>query len=90
MPGSHYVIDVFNGTLPVAQSKTTFGVFDLAQTTGSEIYMEFTYTPKLGTFGALLDTLILRHVFRLMLSRVPKGLARKAEQIEGESSAMPI
>lgn len=75
--GRNYTIDIFAGTLPLRDIRTTMGVEPVGQ--GSQITMRMAYQPKLGVFGRIIDPVVLRPMMRRMMHKVVRGLARKAE-----------
>lgn len=77
-PGESYTIDIYQGTLPINNALTKIGVLP-ASNGGSLAYMEFSYTPKFGFFGKILNVLMLKHVMKITLQKVVNGLAEKAE-----------
>lgn len=80
-PGQSYTIDIYQGTLPVNNAITKIGVLP-ASNGGSLAYMEFSYTPKFGFFGLILNQLMLKHVMKFTLQKVVNGLAEKAERAD--------
>lgn len=80
-PGQSYTIDIYQGTLPINNAKTKIGVLP-ASNGGSLAYMEFSYTPKFGIFGKILNQLMLKHVMKITLQKVVNGLADKAERAD--------
>ena len=83
-PGQSYTIDIYDGALPVKNAVTTLGVKPLGAHR-SVAYMTFTYTPKFGPLGQLMNLVMLKPMMTGMLKKVVKGLADKTEdQTEGD------
>lgn len=76
--GEYYTVDIYNGTLPVQNSKTKLGVMPQA-TGGSQVYMEFSYDPKFGLLGKIMNVVVLKYMMSRLLQKVVDGLAEKAE-----------
>ena len=75
--GRSYTVDIYDGTMPVRKSKTTLGLSPRADG-GTDLYMDFTYTPKYGPLGAVMNVLAMRSMFRALLKKVLTGLSEKA------------
>lgn len=84
-PGEYYLIDIYNGTMPVKNAKTKLGVIPSAQG-GSQVYMEFSYDPKFGPIGKVMDILMMRRMMSGLLQKVVDGLAEKANEAENKVS----
>lgn len=77
-PGEYYVINIYEGTMPIDNPVTKLGVIP-SSNGGSRVYMEFSYTPRFGLVGKLMNVLMLKRMMTGMLKKVLEGLAEKAE-----------
>lgn len=85
-PGEYYVIDIYNGTMPVKNAKTKLGVLPTSDG-GSQVYMEFSYDPKFGPFGSIMDFVMMRRMMSGLLQKVVDGLVEKAQLAESKLTA---
>lgn len=76
--GRSYTVDVYDSTLPLADTITTIGV-EPESSGDSCIFMQTDYRPRGGLFAASLDLIVTRHIVRSGLAKVLDGLAAKAE-----------
>ncbi len=76
--GQSYTIEIYDGTMPLKNLLTTVGV--RPRGAGSELYMEFEYTPKFGPLGAVMNVVMLKRYVRNMMKRVLSGLDAKASE----------
>ena len=53
-----YTIDIYEGSMLLKTAQATLGVASL-QTDGSEIFMAFHCTPKMGFLGKIVDVVMI-------------------------------
>jgi len=79
--GEYFMVDIYETSLPVSNSSTKFGILPIA-TSGSTVYIEYTYTPPFGPLGGLMNILFLKNYLSKGLQTVVDGLVQKAEERE--------
>lgn len=77
-PGEGYTVEIFAGTLPITDIRTTLRVEP--DGAASHAFMQIAYRPKYGLLGQVLDAMALRRMMRRLMERVLDGLSEKAEE----------
>ena len=71
--GRSLTVDIYEGTMPLQSASATLGVQPLPDG-GSEAWMEFDYTVKMGVLGALMDVVMMKSMMRKNMDRLLEGL----------------
>lgn len=75
-PGEGYTVEIYAGTLPVRDVKTTLAVTPAKG--GSRAAMQISYAPKYGLFGEIADLIVLRRQMKGLMEKVLEGLEEKS------------
>jgi polyketide cyclase/dehydrase/lipid transport protein len=75
--GRDYTVEIYEGSMPVDKAIIKIGLVPGA-TGGTQVFMDFTYTTRMGPLGKVLDVVMMRSMFEKMLRSVVEGLAATA------------